>query len=465
MSITDTDAATTIDTLKNTVIASLTSADSDVRIRKTDYFNHTFAPDLVLDWSDERESRRVYLRTTLNPGYLLQDLELLDERGSIVMPLAELDGDNSTAGTDDTFGLQAQSHSQRALVASPNTFMTLGRQRSEFPVVGLASRALLQGGSGFVNLEQAADFGTTISTGFSAAQSGDSDKTAAALSIASDLLDPVRSDAVSDFLHAVWVGSGQDGTTFPGESGLSPRLSPSALTLLLNTVEIDDDSFWRRVGKNMTMALLEGLEFSTEHENFQRLIQSNAAMLKVRSSRMIDAPRGEKKTARWFATKGELGLRMPKATVIFGGGRLSDLSVAGLTSEVGVSELARRAARAAVTVAEVTVDNDELHVEYSTLDGTSILDESRVSSIRSTLGEESAVSRATIEIGGSRIKADFRTSTAHGNTGSSFYLSQIALSSVPLFVKLSRDDLQLLKVTVGAVGTADDLSAELTQEG
>lgn len=42
-----------IDSLKTSVSNFLRSGDPSARVRKTEYFNHTFAPDLVLTWPDE----------------------------------------------------------------------------------------------------------------------------------------------------------------------------------------------------------------------------------------------------------------------------------------------------------------------------------------------------------------------------------------------------------------------------
>ena len=57
----------------------------------TDYFNNSFAPDLVLTWPREGTERFVYLRTSANIGFcLIQDVALIDDSTLIVMPLSDI---------------------------------------------------------------------------------------------------------------------------------------------------------------------------------------------------------------------------------------------------------------------------------------------------------------------------------------------------------------------------------------
>jgi len=50
-------------TVKSVVISQFEALDTRVKIKSTDYFNHTFAPDLVLSWPwDRMPERYVYLR-------------------------------------------------------------------------------------------------------------------------------------------------------------------------------------------------------------------------------------------------------------------------------------------------------------------------------------------------------------------------------------------------------------------
>ena len=80
----------TITSIKTEVARSLEHADANVRVHTTDYFNNSFAPDLVLSWPREGAERFVYLRTSANIAFLIQDVGLIDDSTSIVMPLSDI---------------------------------------------------------------------------------------------------------------------------------------------------------------------------------------------------------------------------------------------------------------------------------------------------------------------------------------------------------------------------------------
>ena len=440
------DAASTIDAVKNSVIASIASADADVTIRKTDYFNHTYAPDLVLGWPGEQVDRPVYLRTTSNPGYLAEDLGYLDEGASIVMPL----GDIASVSEDVVrTELGSRSRARRVLVTAPSSIGTLGNQREARPVVGLAARALLQGGSGLMNQNEAADFGEVITAGFAAAQTGEPAATKEALQAADAFLDIRRSGEVADFLHAVWIGSGSAGTSFPGEAGLAAQLNASALNLLLETIEIDAPEFWDRVAKNLTMEKLQELRAGTHHQNFQRLIRAAAPRLKVRSCRVVADNESDIVDSRWFANGAELGLKFGAWTILFSGGRLADFSQPGIESSLTVDALKRRAEQHDVRVSEITIASSNRRLDYATEDDSSITADEALTAIGFSLGAGASVSRATVRTGAADLQVDVPTSTAHGRTASTFYMSSIALSSLPLLLPLGTEQVASLADAVG----------------
>ena len=71
--LTQTSSADTISSIKAAVIDGLRMADSTVNVHSTDYFNHTFTPDLVMNWQRlGQEERYVYLRFNDNLRYLAE---------------------------------------------------------------------------------------------------------------------------------------------------------------------------------------------------------------------------------------------------------------------------------------------------------------------------------------------------------------------------------------------------------
>ena len=428
----------TTDAIKTTAIAALVEADRDVRIHRTEYFNHTYVPDLVLRWPKEGLERSVFLRTTTNPEYLLEDVSYMDDQNAIIMPLADLRAES-----------EPQVDKSRALISGVPAFTALARAKSSNPIVDLASRALLQGGSGFVDTKDAINFGRAIATGFDAAQEGESEATSDALLAADELLDPNRSSQIGDFLHAVWVGSGSDGTSFPGQSGLSARLSASALMLLLDSVDIDDPMFWKRVGGNLTLAKLIGLEIPTDHANFQRLVGANAADLRAKVCRIVDAPQGEKDRARWFASDGDLGLRLERFTFLFSDKKIADLPASVSPDSVSVDNLQDRAGAREVTVSEVVISEGPRRLNYATSDGTSIFQDTRLSEIGSTMGRDALVTSASLSLPGKTMSIDFRTSTIRGETVARYTLPEFSEVGIPMLAQLDRTERALVSAAIG----------------
>ena len=443
--IDDLDSASSIDAVKDSVVQSFESADSGVRIHRTEYFNHTYAPDLVLEWPSEKTVRRVYLRTTSNVGYLREDLSLIDEKASIMMPL----GQNLADTVDLDSELDTSSHMQHVLVARPSSVNRLGTRRSADPVLGLASRAMLQGGSGTLGVQKAEDFSDAFVAGFDGAQESDQDKTGAALDLAESLLDTKRNRQVGDFLHAVWIGSGGDSLEYPGEINFDASLNASGLSLLLETADIDSDTFWARIGRNLTMDKVQELEVDQEHENFQRLIRAAARNLKVRSCRVASLSGEHIAAARWFAAHGELGLRFRDLTILLSAKNLAEISRPGVSQEVSVATVAERAVKAEIDLSEVTIDANDRRLDYATADGTSVTDDARLTALHASMGRSAYVSRVVVQNAATDLLVDFKTSTARGRTASNFFMSTIVMKSIPLLADLDDTGLGQLSVVVG----------------
>src|SRR5262245_12067356 len=78
-----TESATAV---KRAVARSLSAVDPGVTIETTDYFNHSFAPDLVLRWErpGQHEERFVFLRFNDEPEWITEELPRLEHRHPVV---------------------------------------------------------------------------------------------------------------------------------------------------------------------------------------------------------------------------------------------------------------------------------------------------------------------------------------------------------------------------------------------
>lgn len=76
--------------VKNVVSEEIKKLNPEVSISYTDYFNHTYIPDLVMEWSTSggQEVRPVYLRSSLRPARAAEDIRGLAPRAPVVLSLA-----------------------------------------------------------------------------------------------------------------------------------------------------------------------------------------------------------------------------------------------------------------------------------------------------------------------------------------------------------------------------------------
>src|SRR5690242_1488427 len=77
--------------VKRAVARSLTAVDPGLTVETTDYFNHSFAPDMVLKWERPaaRDERFVFLRFNDDPEWITEELPRLAKRHPLVYGLTE----------------------------------------------------------------------------------------------------------------------------------------------------------------------------------------------------------------------------------------------------------------------------------------------------------------------------------------------------------------------------------------
>ena len=80
-----------IDGVKGAVVKELEGLDSTADIRTTDYFNHSFAPDIVLTWRENGRDtvRNVFLRYSLASAAAGRDIPALAGFGPVLLGLRE----------------------------------------------------------------------------------------------------------------------------------------------------------------------------------------------------------------------------------------------------------------------------------------------------------------------------------------------------------------------------------------
>jgi hypothetical protein len=75
--------------VKEAVTQEVGSLSPDAKIVTTEYFNHSYMPDLVLEWNEagKRDQRPIFLRNTLRPAVVENELQALAKREPIMLSL------------------------------------------------------------------------------------------------------------------------------------------------------------------------------------------------------------------------------------------------------------------------------------------------------------------------------------------------------------------------------------------
>ena len=443
----DDDPARNIASIKDAVINQLRASDEGVAIEKTEYFNHTYAPDLVLHWGAGRMDRRVYLRTNSNPAYLLQDVSVVSVDKPILMPLSPV---RAFAEADSR--LNMESASSQTLVADPSTFEALGEEQEYRPIGQLLSRAVLQGGRGLLDDNQARSAGGTMNRAFAGAQLAEASVTREAIDTAEALLDPVHAEQITRLFHALWLGSGAPATAFPGATSLAATLDATSLQLLLDVAVSDDDQFWRRIGSGLTLERLCEVTVSAKSENLQRLINVNIDQLRVKVCQVSD--RGDRNSEqsglRWFVDDDLLGLDGLTFQAYFSAGNASEVRFPETYDGpgIGIRELLARARQGNIEIGALEFEAaGGRFVDYKSITGADVADDDLLQSIGSALGSRLTVRMAAVLLGGGarQLRCDFKAGTASGRTGAKFYLSEMLSGAIPILKSLAPGERRTLE--------------------
>ncbi|MGP3955610.1 hypothetical protein ACTWPT_06395 [Nonomuraea sp. 3N208] len=419
--------------IKNAVIERIKETDANVTVESTEYFNHTFAPDLVLRWPLDGSTRRVYLRTSSNTNYLREDIALVAGVGPIFMPLLPL---GSESGHED---LERESTQSNTLVADPSTITAFGEESPQRAVQNLVARAVLQGGRGHVTQQRARAIGHAIGQGFVAAQNANVNMTRRAIDVTESLMDLQHADQLTRLLHAIWLGSGAPASAFPSSTGITANLDASALQFLLEIAITDDGDFWRRIGSSLTLERLCEVEVPATSNGLQQLIAVNLDRLRAKSCQVVSHPKGERgyPAPRWLVKSGFLTMATERYSAHFSPGPASSIPAERKSKEdhINLQELISRADAASVKVTEVTLEvTGGRQLDYKAPNDSDIVSDDVLQELGGMLGPDAIVRAAVSPLGGGarQLRCDFSRNSGSGRTGAKFNLLELLSVAIPL---------------------------------
>jgi hypothetical protein len=441
--------SSSVNSIKDGIADNFRAADAKVEVHSTEYFNNTYSPDLVLTWPGTKEKRLVYLRANSNPQYLQEDIVLLgDEDHSILMPLAA----SAVAAQETTveLELQALSSKHKVLVANSDSLQALAPGLKKSPYVGLISRAVLQGGKGVIRKPRAETITETVTDAFTSASHSSPEHIEEAVQAAALALDTPRSNAINSFMQALWIASGEPASTFPVTVASLPSIDSSSLSFLLEMDDLDDDEFWSRLGADIEIESILASGVVGSPANLQRLMKANASRLRARVCRVVEAASGVMENS-WFLGAGGLGLNIADFSAIFTNSRIADLKMEGVDSRQTVDSVSERANGADIRILALSMAAKESRIDYAGLGEANISKDAQLSNVATALGSAAEVVSVTTAVGAAsrRLICDLPSSTGRGAANSKYYLSEMALNAVPLFIPLEDTDLAALKAVVG----------------
>lgn len=431
-----------VNRIKNVVAHELAQTDTRATVKKTDFFNHSFAPDLILSWPNERE-RFVFLKSDTRPDVLRDDVEAIRKHDPIVFALDPVD--ENPLATDE----RGEVPMDDTLLADSRGMEVLIQSRYSEPVVGLASSAVLQGGRGLLTGREAEVMASSVAAGFNGAQQLDSGATAAAVAQISGHFDKRRTSRLLRFLGAVWVGSGGTASNFPGEQDVTGDLDGTALEFLLELPPIDDYEFWRRIGRPLTLDSISRLRLEADTENLQYLVGGNLDVLHARACRIIERQRelgeDDNPAFRWTLEREMLCLRGPRFITYFAG-KVDELNVEAQEGDgITLQELLRRSEQRRVPIRELELATPTRTVSYATVNRDDVSHDAELLRLSKTFSSTAYVQTAVASLFGSRpLVCDFPSRTGKGRTAAKFPLGTLAPIALSLLTSLTPEERQEL---------------------
>lgn len=449
--------------VKDAVAKELSALDTTAKIRSTNYFNHTFAPDFVMTWPDET-SRRVYLRLTYDLDALVDDVALIDSTDPLIFGLTSPESVQAQPAIDEVIA------DTDAMFTEPSAIERLIDRKQSDSTANMLSNALAQGGRGTFVADQAVDLAEVVARGFDAAAQVEFDPTAEAVTALEDRLGGPQAWRMNRVLQAVWEGSEGSLTQFPGGADTSGRLNPESLRYLVKYMRTDDQGFWKRVGRGLRLTDLETLDFDTDADNIQRLVRANLDVIAARAAVAKSDPLGldspaEGELFRWARRGRHISFEAPNLFAILAGAKkdLDDVDKEAARA-VSVERFIERSE--GFDLVEVSVHSGPEHISAKIDEGA--ISTERLRGLSVTFEGAGEVAQSIVSTTSGRVNVDLTERTGTGVTRSNILMADLLGATIPLVYDLPAEHrtalMEFLAYEIDEGQTPLDMSA-LEHEG
>ncbi|MFT3832538.1 MAG: hypothetical protein QM711_04350 [Micropruina sp.] len=427
--------------VKETVASALAAFDPSAKLTLTSYFNHTYAPDMVMSWG--RAERPVFLRFTDNVPELGRDIDQLDRVDPLVFGLS-----TPPAKAVESNHLDERARRADVLLTGPAAVEEL----TERPVPAATDRmlrnSLAHGGRGAVLARnEAGRLADSLRTGFDSATAGKVDATRHALATIGDYFSTDQAKRLTRVVQAVWEGGGARLDQYPGEADLSSDISDLSLGYLLQFMDTAEPAFWRGVGRGLTLDQLATLARANMAalDNFQHLVNRNLDVLRGRACLVLDMRLidGDEPPALHWGV--DLPVReTPPAVTLRGPGFHAFVTrtkeeleprIAPPGPGLTVHEFVERTN--SVSVAAVSVSVGGNHINLSADNGTTDSDFVRTTT---SAHPSASVDRATVITPSGRVSVDVPQRTGTGVTRTENLIADLLTATIGLLVPLPAGD-------------------------
>ncbi|MGR6743175.1 hypothetical protein ACU6RU_14180 [Microbacterium sp. F1-18] len=420
--------------VKDAVAKELLALDATAKVRSTNYFNHTFAPDFVMTWPDE-SSRRVYLRLTYDLDALVDDVALIDSTDPLIFGLTSPESVEAQPAIDQVIA------DTDAMFTEPSALERLIDRKQSDSTANMLSNALAQGGRGTFVADQAVDLADVVSRGFDAAAQVEFGPTAEAVTAIEDRLGGPQAWRMNRVLQAVWEGSEGSLTQFPGGADTSGRLNPESLRYLVKYMRTDDERFWKRVGRGLRLSDLETLDFDTDSDNIQWLMKANLDVIAARAAVVKSDPLGldspaEGELFRWARRGRHISFEAPNLFAVLGGAKkdLDDVEK-DAAQAVSVERFIERSD--GFDLIEVSVHSGPEHISAKIDEGA--ISTERLRGLSATFEGAGEVAQSIVSTRSGRVNVDLAERTGTGVTRSKILMADLVATTIPLVYDLPEE--------------------------
>ena len=251
----DRDMDTVRTNVKRLVCDELARADPTALIHQTEYFNHTYVPDVVLDW-DDRKPREVFLRFLSTPHRLLADVDRIGASGPVIFDLslaARLERQLDEIVSMSSAMQEASKRSPRLLITDSEATQHVRPNDAENMVERLIVANLLRSGRGNLDESAAKNIVSASRSGYDGAIAAEPDDVRAAVTVTQQIPDPDMWRRVGCTLQLLWWVGGGAPNEFPTSVLDDMELNPlDTKDFLREVLGNEDDTFWLRLAERLS---------------------------------------------------------------------------------------------------------------------------------------------------------------------------------------------------------------------